>query len=52
MPCCKACVSLDHSVFAPQMGGEIALMLHPVWVGAYIVRTLVARKPFALKKLD
>ena len=44
-------VSVDHSVFAPA-GGRNALMPHSVWVGAYIVRRLVARKSFALMKLD
>ena len=43
-------VSVDHSVIAPA-GERNALMPHSVWLGAYIVRRPVARKPFALKKL-
>ncbi len=37
---------------SPPDGGRNALMPHPVWVGAYIVRRPVARRSFALKKLD
>ena len=36
---------------SPPDGGRNALMPHPVWVGAYIVRRLVAGRSFALKKL-
>jgi hypothetical protein len=37
---------------SPPDGGRNALMPHSVWLGAYIVRRPVARRSFALKKLD
>jgi hypothetical protein len=42
-------VSVDHSVIAPA-GERNALMPHSVWLGAYIVRRPVARKPFAFEE--
>ena len=37
MPCSNACVSVDHSVFAPKRNALIPL--HPVWVGECIHRS-------------